>query len=68
MFRYEEAPVFDEENIKWLDMNVPMMLRYYWYGTFDIIKNGSTIDMDRVNKAWIESEGFHERFLPVDYV
>ena len=49
-------------------MNVPMMLRYYWYGTFEIIKNGSTIDMGRVNNAWIESEGFHERFIPVDYI
>ena len=65
--RYEEAHDFDEENIKYLNMNVPMMLRYYWYGTFSTIKNGTVIDMEKVNRAWIDSGGVHDNFIPIVY-
>ena len=66
-FRYEEAHNFDEDNIKFLDMNVAMMLRYYWYGTFEPIKNETVIDMERVNRAWLDSGGNHESFKPIQY-
>ena len=65
VFRYNEAPVFDDENIRWLDMNVPMMFRYYWYGTFGIISNDTVIDMDKVNKDWIKSQGNHSKFKEI---
>ena len=48
-------------------MNVPMMLRYYWYGTFSTIKNGTVIDMEKVNRAWIDSGGVHDNFIPIVY-
>lgn len=48
-------------------MNVPMMLRYYWFGTFATIKNGTVIDMEKVNKAWLDSGGIHENFNPIVY-
>ena len=48
-------------------MNVAMMLRYYWYGTFEPIKNETVIDMDRVNRAWLDSGGNHESFKPIQY-
>ena len=65
--RYEEVHNFDEENIKYLNMNVPMMLRYYWFGTFSTINNGTVIDMERVNRAWLDSGGIHENFNPIVY-
>jgi len=65
--RYEEVHNFDEENIKYLNMNVPMMLRYYWFGTFATINNGTVIDMERVNRAWLDSGGIHENFNPIVY-
>ena len=65
--RYEEVHNFDEDNIKFLDMNVATMLRYYWYGTFERINNESIIDMDRVNRAWLDSGGNHESFKPIQY-
>ena len=66
-FRYEEAKVFDDENIKWLDMNVAMFFRYYWYGTFDMIKNGTKINMEEVNRRWLSCDGDHRKFIPIQY-
>ena len=48
-------------------MNVATMLRYYWYGTFERINNESIIDMDRVNRAWLDSGGNHDNFKPINY-
>ena len=67
-FRYDEAKVFDDENIKFLDMNVAMMFRYIWYGTFDIMNNGTLVNMDLVNNAWIQSGGDHTKFVPLEYI
>ena len=65
--RYEEAHEFNENNIKWLDMNVPMMFRYYWYGSLDIISNQSTIDMDKVNEHWLKCDGDPSKFDLIKY-
>ena len=43
------------------------MLRYYWYGTFSTIKNGTVTDMERVNRAWLDSGGIHDNFKPIVY-
>ena len=56
--------MFDDENIKWLDMNVPRMFRYTWYGSLDKIDNNTKIDMERVNRAWLNCEGDHSKFVP----
>ena len=68
IFRYKEAKVFDDENIKYLDMNIAMMFRYIWYGTFDVMKNGTIVDMDQVDNAWIQSGGNHNKFVTFKYV
>ena len=48
-------------------MNVPLMFRYTWYGTFNKIDNSTKIDMDTVNRAWLDSNGYHDNFVPVVY-
>ena len=68
IFRYKEAKVFDDENIKYLDMNIAMMFRYIWYGTFDVMNNGTIVDMDQVNNAWIQAGGDHDKFVAFKYV
>ena len=65
--RFHEAEVFDEENIKWLDMNVPLMFRYTWYGTFNKMANTTQVDMEAVNRAWLDSNGYHDNFVPLVY-
>ena len=49
-------------------MNVAMMFRYIWYGTFDIMNNGTLVNMDLVNNAWIQSGGDHTKFVPLEYI
>lgn len=66
--RYSECRVFDEENVRWLDMTVAMMFRYTWYGSIEPISNGTIIDMDMVNKIWIESQGDHHKFQHGMYI
>ena len=44
-------------------MNIPLMFRYFWYGTFDFIENETIINMDVVNSNWYNSDGNHEKFL-----
>ena len=60
--------MFDDENIKYLDMNIAMMFRYIWYGTLEIMKNGTKVNMDQVNNAWIQAAGDHSRFIPFKYL
>ena len=57
--RYKECEDFDDENIRWLNMTVAMMFRYTWYGSLAPINNDTIIDMERVDKTWIDSKGDH---------
>ena len=49
-------------------MNVARMFRYTWYGTFNKMNNKTLVDMERVNLAWIDSGGFHTKFVPIDHL
>ena len=66
--RYSECQDFDDENVRWLDMTVAMMFRYTWYGSMEPISNGTIIDMDMVNRIWIESKGDHQRLKHASYI
>ena len=66
--RYSEAKNFDHKNIRWLDMTVAMFFRYTWYGSMDIINNHTVIDMDLVNRIWLESKGDHHKFQQAKYL
>ena len=48
-------------------MNVPAMFRYTWYGTMEKMDNKTEVNMERVNRAWIESNGIHANFVPIVY-
>ena len=48
-------------------MNVPLMFRYTWYGTFHKMDNTTQVDMETVNRAWLDSNGYHDQFVPVVY-
>ena len=48
-------------------MNVPLMFRYTWYGTFHKMDNTTQVDMEAVNRAWLASNGYHDKFVPPDY-
>ena len=66
--RYEECKNFDDKNIRQLDMTVAMFLRYTWYGSLDPIGNDTVVDMDAVNRLWVESKGDHHKFQSEKYI